>query len=107
MKYESRISPQARDWEDGLDEDLLTDDFEEIDRKVAHFTAQIAELEAELKRLNKQSYGRREEIEYEMDVLDEQRSILRGYKEALEGKVVSNEVIFAELERKLKTTSPA
>jgi chromosome segregation ATPase len=135
MKYCTKSSPPANDWEEGLDEDLspedmnkyldeylsgedwdedlLTDDFDEIDRKVEHFTARIAELEAELKRLNRQAEfsvsdscgglsSKREEIEYKMDALDEQRSILRGYKEALEGKVVSNEVVFAELERKLE-----
>jgi DNA-binding transcriptional MerR regulator len=135
MKYKAKISLPAKEWEDGLDEelsledmnkyldeylsnedldeDLLTDDFEEIDRKVEHFTEQITELEAELKRLNRQAAfsvsdscgglsSKREEIEYKMDVLDERRSILRGYKEALEGKGVSNEIVFANLERKLE-----
>ena len=98
------------DW----DEDLLTDDLGEIDRKVAYFDARIAELEAELERLNRQSKfslsdssgglsGQRDRIEYRIEIFEDQRDILLGHKEVLEGKpLISNEEVFAKLERKLE-----
>jgi len=98
------------DWdEDFLNEDW--DDFDKIDRKVEEFSARIAELEEELERVKKQTFSlsdsgglssELEVLEYKIYVLDEQRDILLGHKEILEGKGIPNDEVFARIDRKLE-----
>jgi len=99
--------------EDDWDEDFLNedwDDFDKIDRKVAEFSARIAELEGELERVKKQTFSladsgglssELEILEYKIYVLDEQRGILIGHKEIMEGKGIPNDVGFCPDARKL------
>jgi len=94
--------------EDDWDEDFKNedwDDFDKIDRKVAEFSERIAELEVELERAKRQTYflsdsggssSKLDMLEYKIYVLDEQRSVLIGHKEILEGKGIPNEVVFAD-----------
>jgi len=98
------------DWdEDFLNEDW--DDFDKIDRKVEEFSARIAELEEELERVKKQTQNladsgglssELEILEYKIYVLDEQRGILIGHKEIMEGKGIPNEVVFAEARKLIR-----
>jgi DNA repair ATPase RecN len=98
------------DWdEDFLNEDW--DDFDKIDRKVEEFSARIAELEEELERVKKQTFSladsgglssELEVLEYKIYVLDEQRGILIGHKEIMEGKGIPNEVVFAEARKLIR-----
>jgi len=101
--------------EDDWDEDFLNedwDDFDKIDRKVAEFSARIAELEEELERLKRKTSSladsgglssELEILEYKIYVLDEQRDILVGHKEILMGVPgTPNDVVFAELDKKLE-----
>jgi predicted transcriptional regulator len=95
--------------EDDWDEDFLNedwDDFDKIDRKVEEFSVRIAELEEELKQVRKQTQfllsdsgglsSRQEILEYKIYVLDEQKSLLIGHKEILEGKGIPSDEVFAD-----------
>jgi len=94
--------------EDDWDEDFKNeewDDFDKIDRKVAEFSERIAELEEELERTKRQTHSlsdsggfssKLDVLEYKIYVLDEQRGVLIGHKEILEGKGIPNEVVFAD-----------
>jgi hypothetical protein len=42
-----------------------------------------------------------------MEIFEDQRGILIGHKEILEGKGIPNEVVFAELQKELKNPSQA
>jgi hypothetical protein len=95
------------DWE----EDFLSDDFDEIDRRVESFSVRIAELEEEFERLEKQtgfvvsdsgSFGSKlGKIKYDIEILEDKRGILIGHKEILEGKGIPNDEVFARIDRKL------
>jgi len=96
--------------EDDWSEDFLSDDFDEIDRKVEYFSARIAELEKEFERAKEQTmflsdsggFGSRlGRIEYELEILEDKRGILIGHKEILEGKGIPNDEVFARIDRKL------
>jgi predicted nuclease with TOPRIM domain len=101
----------GEDW----DEDLITDDFDEIHRKVEYFSARIAELKTELSMLKRQMKftvsdsfgglsGKCEDIEYKIEVFEDQRDILLGHKDILEGKpFFSNEEVFAEARKRILT----
>jgi predicted transcriptional regulator len=105
--------------EDDWDEDFLNedwDDFDKIDRKVEEFSARIAELEEELKRVRKQTQNflsdsgglssRQEILEYKIYVLDEQKDLLIAHKYILEGKpCISNDEVFAKIDKKLEDMS--
>jgi DNA repair ATPase RecN len=100
--------------EDDWDEDFLNedwDDFDKIDRKVEEFSARIAELEEELEREKRQTFSladsgglssKLEILEYKIYVLDEQRGILIGHKEIMEGKGIPNDVVFADARKLIR-----
>jgi hypothetical protein len=96
--------------EDDWDEDFVSDDFDEIDRRVESFSIRIAELEEEFERLKRQTmfvsdsvgFGSKlGKIEYEIEILEDKRGILIGHKEILEGKGIPNDEVFAKIDRKL------
>jgi len=92
-------------------EDFLSDDFDEIDRRVESFSIRIAELEEEFERLEKQTMSavsdsggfssRLGKIKYDIEILEDKRGILIGHKEILEGKGIPNDEVFARIDRKL------
>ncbi|GBU25528.1 hypothetical protein R83H12_02178 [Fibrobacteria bacterium R8-3-H12] len=100
--------------EDDWDEDFKNedwDDFDKIDRKVAEFSARIAELEEELERVKKQTQNflsdsgssKLDVLEYKIYVLDEQRDLLIAHKDILNGVPgTPNDVVFAELDKYLE-----
>jgi hypothetical protein len=95
------------DWK----EDFLSDDFDEIDRRVEYFSVRIAELEEEFEQLKKQTsfvsdsrgFGSRlGKIGYEIEILEDKRGILIGHKEILEGKGIPNDEVFADARKLIR-----
>jgi len=92
-------------------EDFLSDDFDEIDRRVESFSVRIAELEEEFEQLEKQTmfavsdsggFGSKlGKIKYDIEILEDKRAVLIGHKEILEGKGIPNDEVFARIDRKL------
>jgi len=92
-------------------EDFLSDDFDEIDRRVESFSVRIAELEEEFERLKEQTRfivsdsgsfdSKLGKIKYDIEILEDKRGILIGHKEILEGKGIPNDEVFARIDRKL------